>query len=64
MCEKQLLNKWKNARLCIFRKQNMMECENNVEMAKDLTNGIIGLKFFFFKQFIWITLFCGPGVRS
>ncbi len=41
MCEKQLRNKWKNASLCIFSKQNMMECENNVQMVKDLTNGII-----------------------
>ncbi len=42
MCEKQLCNKWKNASLYIFSKQNMMECENNVQMVKDLTNGNIG----------------------
>ncbi len=42
VCEKQLWNKWKNASFCIFRKQNMMECKNNVHMDKDLTHGIIG----------------------
>ncbi len=44
VCEKQWWNKLKNASFCIFSKQlqNMMECENNVQMVKDLTNGIIG----------------------
>ncbi len=42
VCEKQLWNKWKNASFCIFSNQNMIECENNVQMVKELTNGIIG----------------------
>ncbi len=41
--EKQLWNKRKNASFCVFSKQNMIECENNVQMVKDLTNDTIGL---------------------
>ncbi len=42
VCEKQLWNKWKNASFYIYSKQNMMECENKVQMVKYLTDDIIG----------------------